>query len=200
MPRIPEVDTYIAEKAAPFAQPILNHLRDCFHEAGLEDEAIKWSVPNFLHEGKLVTGFGAFKKHISFTLWKGKHMTGLGDEWKLSPNAEFAQMKIHSMEECPDKEALIALVKQAMAVKVEPKKGKAKKAPRELVVPEDLMEALSKEPKALETFENFSYSKRKDYVEWITSAKREATRLKRLAQAVEWMAEGKSKNWKYENC
>jgi uncharacterized protein YdeI (YjbR/CyaY-like superfamily) len=67
-------------------------------------------------------------------------------------------------------------------------------------VRDDLLTALRKDKQALTTFESFSYSHKKEYVEWITEAKREETRNSRLRTAIEWMANGKPRHWKYANC
>lgn len=200
MGRIDQVDAYIAKKGQAFSEPILAFLRDCCHEAGAEEEAMKWSVPNFLHKGGMVAGMAAFKKHVSFTLWKGKLLTDLEPEWQLAPNADSASIKFSSLDDCLEKTRLLELIKAAIVAGDQPAKPKPKKSVKELVVPDDFMAAIAKNPEALATFEKFTYSKRKDYVEWITTAKREATRLSRMAQAVEWLAEGKARHWKYENC
>jgi uncharacterized protein YdeI (YjbR/CyaY-like superfamily) len=65
-------------------------------------------------------------------------------------------------------------------------------------VPQDLKSALARNAKARAAFEGFSPSHRREYVEWIEDAKRDDTRRKRLATAIEWMGEGKPRNWKYQ--
>ena len=65
-------------------------------------------------------------------------------------------------------------------------------------MPDHFLAAIKKNKKALAAYEKFSPSHRREYIEWIIGAKTDATRDKRVAQAVEWMAEGKSRNWKYQ--
>jgi uncharacterized protein YdeI (YjbR/CyaY-like superfamily) len=67
-------------------------------------------------------------------------------------------------------------------------------------VPDYFSAALKKNRKALETFENFSYSHKKEYVQWVAEAKREETRAERIETSIAWLAEGKARNWKYMNC
>jgi len=197
----PAVDAYI-EKAEPFARPILTKIREAFH-AGCPDveEKIKWGCPSFDHKGML-GGMAAFKKHVGFGFWKTALMddpAGLfGSECKSSP----MNVKIKGIADLPTKTVLVSYVKQAVKLNDEGKKllrkSSAKKSKDDLDVPGYFVDAIKSSAEALAVWEEFSYSKQKEYVEWVTGAKREATRDKRLAQAVEWIAEGKSRNWKYE--
>ncbi len=196
MPKNPEVDDYIAN-SAEFAQPILLKLRDLIHQTHPEiTETVKWGMPNFEYKG-LLFNMAAFKQHCSFGFWKQKLIKGLesGGEGMGSFG------KIKSFSDLPADDILLMYFKEAIdlnekGVKV-PKEVKAKK---ELVVPEELEEALKNEPNALEVFKNFAYSHKKEYIEWITEAKREASKLKRIEQTITWLLEGKRRNWKYENC
>ena len=193
----PRIDAYIA-KQADFARPILEKLRAIVHETcpGCE-ETLKWSMPTFLYGGAILASMAAFRQHASFGYWKhdlvreGVERDGMGSYGKMA-----------SLKDMPAKKDLVADIRKAMALNVEgvkvAKKAAAPKA--ELVAPEDLLAALKKNAKARKTFEAFPPSAKRDYVEWIVEAKREDTRTKRLAQAVEWMAEGKQRNWKYQNC
>lgn len=197
---IPEVDEYI-ENAAEFAQPILTRLRKAFHDACPElREEIKWGIPYFCRNG-LVAGMAAFQSHVSFGFWRSREMDDPEELFDRGPKASMCNVRIQSTKDIPAKKVLTAYVKQAVALDDTPKKAasKATKKPAPKA-PADLMAALKKNKKALATYEGFPPSKKRDYVDWITEAKREATREKRLAQAVEWMAEGKSRNWKYEKC
>jgi|SRR6185369_12507777 len=195
----PRVDAYI-EKSADFAKPILNHVRKLVHKASPEiSETVKWSMPAFEYKG-LVCGIAAFKNHCAVGFWKEKLL-----EQSAFPKTKTAMGslgKITSKKDLPPDDVIIKLVQQAVelnenGIKV-PKKAAAPK--KELVIPDYLTAALKKNKAAQKTFENFPYSCRKEYVEWITEAKTEPTREKRLATTIEWLAEGKRRNWKYENC
>jgi hypothetical protein len=190
--RSPEIDRYI-DGSPEFARPILQYLRDVVHEACPQvEEAMKWSTPAFQHHG-LLCGMAAHKRHCSFGFWKGELMTdGHG-----RPVVERIG-KIQDVAELPDRHELLGLVRAAMKLNEERVRVPRKAKPRPpVVVPKDLVEALRGNARARETFESFSPSHRREYVEWITEAKRDETRKRRLLQAVEWMAEGKPRNWKY---
>jgi uncharacterized protein YdeI (YjbR/CyaY-like superfamily) len=195
----PRVDAYI-DKAADFAKPILTHFRKLVHETCPDvTETIKWGMPSFEYKG-ILAGIAAFKNHATFGFWKHS-LLGLGSRKDLGAMGSFGKMS--SMKDVPPDATVKKLIKQAMklnedGVKVEKPKRSAEK--KELVVPDILLEELAKNDKAAETFNNFSYSKKKDYVQWITEAKTDATRDKRLATTIEWLAEGKSRMWKYERC
>jgi len=192
----PRIDAYI-EKSADFAKPILRHLRDVVHEACPDvEEKMKWSFPHFDYKG-MMCSMASFKEHCTFGFWKSELV--LGDAAKEGGMGQFG--RITSVEDLPARKVLMGYVKKAMQLNdegVKPKRvQKPRKARPEVDVPEDLAAALKKNAKARATFEGFSPSHRREYVEWITEAKREETRARRIAQAVEWMAEGKHRNWKY---
>ena len=195
----PEVDRYI-EKAAPFAQPILQRIRKAFHDAHPDvQETMKWSFPHFEYKG-LLGSMSAFKAHVSWGFWKGQL---LSDPHNIIPPAGETSMggaKIARLEDLPSDEVMVQYVREA--IRLNEDGVKVERAPRaergEADVPDDLAAALKKTPAAKKAFAAFSPSHRREYVEWITEAKQEATRQKRLAQAIEWIAEGKSRNWKYE--
>ena len=197
MPKVdPRIDAYI-EKSADFAKPILKHLRSLIHKACPNvSEEIKWSMPAFYYEGPMCN-FAAFKQHCTFGFWKQALMENASFPEK---NAMGSFGRITSVKDLPDQKAMIALIKQAMKLNEEgvkaPKKVPVEK--KELVVPPDLKKALSMDKAAKEVFENFTYSHKKEYIEWIEEAKTDATREKRLATTLEWLAEGKSRNWKYQ--
>lgn len=202
MPKNTAVDDYIASKE-PFAQEILAHLRDVIHTAAPDIiETIKWRQPCFEHNG-LVCAVAAFKKHVSFSFFKGQLLNDSEGIFSPSDNNELTALKFSSLAEIPANHILKRYIQQAIALnsanklkkKVTPRKDKS-----ELVVPEDLAMALAKIPSAQSIFNDFSYSKQKDYIEWLNSAKRESTRASRLTTAVAWITEGKARNWKYENC
>ncbi|ALN62573.1 hypothetical protein GLA29479_1699 [Lysobacter antibioticus] len=196
----PRIDAYIV-KAAPFAQPILEHLRAVVHAACPQvEEAIKWGMPSFVYRGKLMCGMAAFKQHATFGFWQGANIVGARQSADSDAMGQFGRLS--KIGDLPGKRELTRLVKQAMALietgVTRPATKRAQpKPPVEL--PTDLAAALAqkKNAKAKTTYEAFPPSQRREYVEWIESAKREDTRKARLAQAMEWMAEGKVRNWKY---
>ena len=196
----PRIDAYI-EKSAEFARPILTRLREIVHEACPQvDETMKWSMPSFGYAGGILCGMAAFKQHVSFGFWK--HAQVMGEENPRDGMGSFGKMT--TIKDLPPKKELVALIKRAMKLNeqgVKPPPASRKAAPKPPpVAPDDLMAALKKNRKAQATFDAFSPSARREYIDWIVEAKREETRAKRLAQAIEWMAEGKQRNWKYMNC
>jgi uncharacterized protein YdeI (YjbR/CyaY-like superfamily) len=201
MSKSPAVDAYIA-KSAEFARPILTRLRGLMHKACPQiEETMKWSVPHFEYKG-VVANMAAFKQHASFGFWKQKLMEDPAGLFPAPDDSSMGGRKFRSNAELPSDTVLIRYIKAAVAlneqgVKVArfPRKKKPPAKP-----PAELVAALRKNAKARVTFENFSPSQQREYVEWLTEAKQEATRQRRLAQAVEWMAEGKPRHWKYRNC
>lgn len=201
MPEIdPRMDAYI-EGAKDFAKPILNHLRALVHEAcpGIV-ETMKWSMPFFDYEGA-VCNMASFNEHCSFGFWKQSLMEDVAFPAEKTAMGSFG--RIMSVGDLPDDKTIKKLIVEAVRLNVEGIKVPRKKPPgekKELAVPDILLEALAKNGPAAETFNRFPYSKKKDYVEWVTEAKTDATRDKRLATAIEWLAEGKARHWKYEKC
>jgi uncharacterized protein YdeI (YjbR/CyaY-like superfamily) len=198
--RSDRVDAYIA-KSADFARPILEHLREVVHSACPEaEETIKWSHPSFLYRG-LLCGMSSFKEHCAFGFWKESLI--LGKEAARTEPAMGSFGRITQLSDLPPDEVLIGYIHEAMKLNdagiKSPSRAKPK-APRELIVPDDLTAALQGNAAARATFERFSPSHKREYVEWLTEAKTETTRSKRLGTAIEWMAEGKPRNWKYMNC
>lgn len=196
----PRVDAYIA-KSADFAQPILRHLRGLVHEACPQvQESIKWGAPSFGYAGGILCGMAAFKHHVSFGFWK--HALVMGEGVERDGMGSFGKMT--SLSDVPSKKAMILLIHKAMRLNEQGVKTPATRktaAPRvPLEIPEDLLVALNRNRKAKATFDAFSPSARREYLEWVVEAKREETRQRRIVQAVEWMAEGKQRNWKYQNC
>ncbi len=196
MPTIdPRIDAYIA-RAAPFAQPILAHLRTLVHATCPEvEESIKWGMPFFLYRG-LFCHMAAFKQHCAFGFWKWKQVVG-----EDAPEEAMGQFgRIEALADLPSKKIITAYLRKAMALNEAgvPAATRARKTPRpEAEVPDDLAAALKKHAKARRAFEAFGPSQRREYVEWIVEAKRAETRAKRLATTLEWLAEGKPRNWKY---
>lgn len=193
------VDAYIA-KSAPFAQPILEHIRELVHKACPEvEETMKWSFPHFDYKG-MMCNMAAFKAHCSFGFWKAaimKDPKGIITTIGKTSMGHFE--RITTLEDLPTDKVFLDYLKQAVKlndddVKLPPRK--VVKAPA-VKVPPFFVKVLKKNKKADAVFEAFSPSHKKEYVEWITEAKTEETRNKRMAQAIEWIAEGKGRNWKY---
>jgi uncharacterized protein YdeI (YjbR/CyaY-like superfamily) len=188
----PRVDAYIA-KSADFAKPILKHLREIVHKGCPDvEETIKWGMPAFDYKG-ILGGMAAFKAHCAFNLWKGS-LLGAKNRDAMG---QFG--RITAISDLPKDSVLLGYIQEAArfnaeGVKVERKPKESKKA---LKTPPDLASALKKNSKARATFEGFSPSHKREYVEWLTDAKTQETRKKRLGTAIEWMAEGKPRMWKY---
>jgi uncharacterized protein YdeI (YjbR/CyaY-like superfamily) len=202
----PRVDAFI-DNAAPFAQPILKHIRALVHEASpLIMETIKWSCPFFDYKGTICL-MNAFKAHMSFGFWDSGALIDPGKYLKRGEEKEAAGSfgRITTLDDLPPDHIIKDFIIQAMAANekgakskrpVAPKKSEAEKAA--LVIPDDLDDLLSQNPKAKAVFDKFGYSHKKEYIAWITEAKTEATRQKRIQQAIEMMEEGKSRHWKYQ--
>ncbi len=199
----PRVDAYIA-KSSGFAQPILRHLRKLVHEACPDvEETLKWSMPSFLHGGKILAGMAAFKEHCTFGFWHQEMVAVLGPDGDKESTAMGSLGRITSLEDLPSDRKLLGYIRKAAALNesgapARPRPARKTAAPVE--APKDLAAALKKNKAAAATFEKFSPSHRREYVEWITEARRDETRKKRLSTTIEWLAEGKPRNWKYENC
>ena len=198
----PRVDAYI-EKAKPFAQPILRHIRQVVHAACPKtEETLKWSLPTFMYEDEMLCGMGAFKEHAVLGFWKASLILDKEGR-KLEDDAMGQFGCIKTVKDLPPKRELTGYIRKAMelneqGIKVQRARPAAPKAAAK--VPADLAAALKKNKKAAATFEAFPPSCRREYVEWITDAKRDETRMKRLKTTIEWLAEGRKRNWKYENC
>jgi uncharacterized protein YdeI (YjbR/CyaY-like superfamily) len=196
------IDQYI-EGSADFAKPILDHLRTLVHQACPEvEEKIKWGFPHFDYKG-VYTSMAAFKEHCAFNFWKVKLMA---DPHKLFGEKDERAMgnfgRIRTLNDLPSDEILMEYLLEArklndQGVKVTPKKP-SEKEKTALAVPDDLQAALSKNLAAQVFFDKFSYSQRKEYIMWINEAKTEETRAKRIGTTVEWVSEGKTRNWKYK--
>ena len=197
-----KIDEYIGA-SSDFAKPILNHLRALVHQACPEaEEKLKWGFPHFDYKG-VYTSMAAFKAHCAFSFWKARLMD---DPHNLLGEKEEKAMghfgRIMSLNDLPPDAVLLEYLLQAkklndQGVKVTPKKS-SETEKKELTVPDDLLAALGKERRALDNFEKFPYSHRKEYIMWVNEAKTAETRAKRIMTTVEWTAEGKNRNWKYK--
>jgi uncharacterized protein YdeI (YjbR/CyaY-like superfamily) len=194
------VDAYVA-KSADFARPILNHIREVVHGACPEvEETMKWGFPHFQYKGMLCS-MASFKAHCAFGFWKNSLV--VGEDRAAGDRAMGQYGRLTGLSDLPPRDVLEDHIRNAMALNdagIKSPTRPSPKTPRPIVVPDDLMGALQGNQAALSTFEGFSPSNRREYVDWITEAKTPATRTRRLETAVEWMAEGKPRNWKYMNC
>lgn len=196
------IDAYIA-KSAEFAQPILTHLRQLVHKACPgTTETVKWGMPFFEYNGGIICNMAGFKAHCAFGFWNAplmKDPEGILNIKEKNAMGHFD--RITSRKDLPSDKILLAYIKEAASLAGQGVKNpaRAKKEPKAaLPVPPALAAALKKNKKAQASFETFPPSHRREYIEWITEAKTEATRDKRIATTVEWLVEGKSRNWKYE--
>ena len=193
----PRIDAYIA-KAAPFAQPILSHVRERVHAVAPEaEETLKWSMPSFTIDGKILVGMAAFKAHATVGFWRGEEM-GI----ETSKDAMGQLGKLTSLDDLPPDEELDAMIRKGVELArtaPAPRKTKHEPKPPPAMHP-DFAKALAANPRAKAVLDGFPPSAQRDYLDWIAEAKQDATRQKRIATAVEWLSEGKRRHWKYQNC
>lgn len=200
--RISQVDAYI-NKSQDFAKPILQRIRETVHKTCPDvEEQIKWGMPFFMYNGQMMCMMSSFKQHAAMGFYKASLMKDAA----LMENAKSESAMGHlgrltNVKDLPPEKKLVGYIKEAMKLNEERAKlPKTKKLTeqKELVIPEYVTKALRTNKKAKAAFEAFPSSHKKEYVTWFEDAKTEATREKRIAQAIEWMSEGKSRNWKYE--
>jgi uncharacterized protein YdeI (YjbR/CyaY-like superfamily) len=204
----PKVDAYIAS-AKPFAQPILIHLRKLVHKACPKvEETIKWSRPFFEHKGAIIGNMSAFKEHCSFGFWGLEIGEILRKANVVQSDGMGTLGRITRVDDLPSEKALLDWIRQAVTFietgnytsPIAARNRVVKPAKTAIETPTEFAAALKKDKKAAVAFAAFSPSCKKEYIEWIADAKRPETRDKRIATAVEWIAEGKQRNWKYQNC
>jgi uncharacterized protein YdeI (YjbR/CyaY-like superfamily) len=197
--RDPRIDAYI-KKSAPFAQPILTHLRAVVHSACPDVvETVKWKSPSYEYKG-ILCGMAAFKQHCAFGFWKHALVVEGADSKSREAMGSFGRLT--SVDDLPSKALLTRYIKKAMklndaGIQAPREKTKRKKP---ITMPPELAAALKKSKKAQATFEAFSPSHQREYMEWVGDAKGEDTRQRRLEQTIEWLSEGKPRNWKYMKC
>ena len=202
------IDVYIA-KSRPFAQPLLNHLRELVHKAcpGVV-ETIKWSRPFFEYRGVILANMSAFKEHCSFGFWGQEISAVLRDAKVLQPDAMGSLGRLTRIEDLPTNKQMLGLLQQAVGfidsgqyTSPIAARRKVVKAPAPTAeAPQEFLRALKANKKASAVFAAFSPSCKKEYVEWIADAKRAETRDKRISTAIDWITEGKQRHWKYQNC
>lgn len=196
--RDPRIDAYIV-RAPEFAKPILEHVRALVHEVcPTVEETMKWSTPHFYYEGQMLCGTAAFKEHAAMNFWKAALIDGLGPESGGDSRGNLG--KLRTVKDLPSKQKLSGFIKAAMKLN---DAGVTVKRPRSVAkpeskVPRELDAALAKNRKAKAAFDAFAPGQRREYCEWIAEAKRRETKTARVTQAVEWIAAGKQRNWKYQ--
>lgn len=199
------VDAYI-EKAAPFAQPILNHLRELMHRAcPRASESVRWGMPFFLEQEVILCHMAAFKKHCAFGFWGAEMKKALAQDGLISSDAMGSLGRISALEDLPSDKLLLAYMQQAAALVESGERQKSIDRPKKNVkktvrVPAELAAALKKNKLAKKAFATLSTSCQREYSRWIAEAKRPETKQKRLTQSIQWIAQGRTRNWKYENC
>jgi uncharacterized protein YdeI (YjbR/CyaY-like superfamily) len=193
--REPRIDAYIAN-ARPFARPILEKIRERVHAVMPDvEEAMKWSHPTYCKGGKIVLATAAFKEHAAVNFWRGQELG-----FETSDGAMGQLGRLTGVEDLPtDFDQMIGRAAELSASTPAPRKTKHEPKPQPLMHPE-FAAALDNAPKAKASLEAFSPSAQREYLEWISEAKQDATRHKRIATALEWLAEGKRRHWKYEAC
>jgi uncharacterized protein YdeI (YjbR/CyaY-like superfamily) len=207
-PRNPKLDTYVA-KVQPFAQPIMTHLRELVHRGCPQiEETIKWSRPFFEYRGAILCNMSAFKEHCSFGFWGEEIGAVLREAKVLQEDGMGSLGRITSVKDLPSDKLMLGWIRQAAGfiasgeytspIAARHKVVKAPKPP--LQTPTEFTAALKKDKKAAAVFAAFSPSCKREYIDWIADAKRAETREKRIATAIEWIGEGKQRNWKYQNC
>jgi uncharacterized protein YdeI (YjbR/CyaY-like superfamily) len=196
------IDAYIA-KSAGFAKPILNHIRELVHKTCPDvEEKMKWGMPFFDYKNEILCHMAAFKQHAVMSFWKAALMKDpVLKENAKSETAMGHLGKLTSLKDLPSDKKITAWIKETMmltdkGIKL-PARAKAT-VKKELTMPDYFLKELAKNKKAKQVFDNFPYSHKKEYLEWITEARTEETRNKRMATALEWIAEGKGRNWKYQ--
>ncbi len=198
MSRDPRIDAYI-ERAQPFARPILAHVRERVHAACPQvEETLKWSAPSFTLEGKILLMMAAFKQHAALSFWRGQELRG-----KAAESGGMGQFgKLSAIDDLPADKELDAIIRKAAELaKSAPAPRQMKHAPKpSSQLHPEFAAALDKAPKAKAALDSFPPSAQRDYLDWVADAKQDATREKRIATAVEWLSEGKRRNWKYEKC
>lgn len=194
----PDVDAYIA-RAPEYSRDILQRVRDCFHRACPQiEESIKWGCPHFGHKG-IVGSMAAFKEYVKIGFWKGKLLDDPPSLFTVMGKTTMSFRQVADASELPADKVFIDYIRRAVTLNIDGIKGPSpKRKPKpKLTIPSWFVRALKQNKKALATFEAFSPSHQREYVEWLTEARQQATRQKRLATAIEWLAEGKPRNWKY---
>jgi uncharacterized protein YdeI (YjbR/CyaY-like superfamily) len=196
----PRVDAYIARSPA-YARPILKKIRTLFHQASPQmQETIKWGFPHFEYKG-IVGSMAAFKRYVTFGFWKGKLLNDPHGLFTVMGKTAMSHTKFTTLAELPRDEVVLDYIREAIRLNEDDVKVAAPKKKRvarpELEVPLFLAQALKVNKRALATFEAFSPSHRREYIEWLIEARKDETRARRLAITMELLTAGKPRNWQY---
>lgn len=190
-----KISQYI-ESADVKKKEILQRLRDFLNrdDFGLTEDW-KWHAPNFNSNG-MVCWLAFFKSHVGLNFFKGsliEDLHGLYDNASMDKGNRIIKYKtINEINE----NLLEYYIYEAIKHNKEGAKITSKKV--EIEVPKDLAKALEKDIMAKDFFTNLAPGYKRDYIDWIISAKQEKTRLKRLETTLEWLGQGKKKNWRYK--
>lgn len=196
------IDAYIA-RAKPFAQPVLRHVRAVVHEGCADvEETIKWGFPHFYFNKKPLVGMAAFKEHAALNFWRADQIPAL-KALRLSTEKKGMGTlgRLTAVSDLPPKKTLVSWVRTAARLAttdVAVAMSTPKKVRKVLRAPSVFVAAIKKNKKAWAAYSAFSQTAKNDYIEWIVEAKTDATRERRMAEAVRWMADGKTRNWKYQ--
>jgi uncharacterized protein YdeI (YjbR/CyaY-like superfamily) len=176
----------------------LRHWRKLVHQAcPAAAEDIKWNMPFFTFHGNLCH-MAAFKAHCGFGFWHHGMKAVVNADPAKAEEAMGAFGRVTRLEDLPEDRTLVWLFKAAAKLNESGLPARAVTKPRPAPkTPPDLATALGKNPKAAATFKQFSPSHRREYIEWITEAKRPETRAKRVKGTLDQVAEGKTRHWKY---
>ncbi|HQY50918.1 MAG TPA: DUF1801 domain-containing protein [Ignavibacteria bacterium] len=194
------IDSYI-NKSSDFAKPILIHIRNLVHKVCPDvQEKIKWGMPFFDYQNEMLCNMAAFKNHCSFGFWKASLMKDFDKIFSVNNENGMGHFgKICKLSDLPSDKIISSCINEAMKLNDEGRKSKifTKEKKKDLQMPDYFRDALMKSPQLTETFDKFSLSNKREYIEWLTEAKSETTRNKRLQTALEWISDGKPRNWKY---
>ncbi len=200
------IDAYII-KSADFAKPILTHLRELIHTACPDvEETWKWSFPHFMYKGAILCSMASFKEHCAFGFWKAALIEDIDNVLEVQERAAMGNLgKIAALKDLPKDNVLKKYIKAAMklndaGVKLPSRSKPTAKGIEQIKTPSYFIKELKKNKTAEKVFNEFTPGKKKEYIEWFEDAKTDITRNKRMAQAIEWIAEGKTRNWKYQKC
>lgn len=182
-----QIDEYIAGKEA-WARPFLTKLRQLVLTANPKmEQEWKWKAPAFTHHGIVCLLWG-FKAHVSLTFSDGNLLDDPNQVFDdCGGNEHNRALKLRAGDTIPEKQ-IVAWVKSACEINEKGLKPKAKQAApkaKAVTVSADFDKALKKNKAVKEFFDSLSPSCKRAYTEWVDEAKREETKLKRIAKGIE---------------